>query len=248
MALLKIGVKLEEAQRKLNRIHETHSAMMVQPLLLPGARFSVVYKSLNEAGGDIYDVIRISEDLYGYFVGDVSGHDIGTSFITASIKALLRQNCSSIQTPLESMQAINKVLFDLLGDSKYITAAYVVLDRTEQTVTLINMGHPPVLFIPLQGPPYLLEAHGDVLGAFKDAIFEMQIISVSPGDRMIIYTDGLIENDKCGIWSKGLEGLLDYCTNLNTVPLPDLAHTLYNKIYSGSERPRDDVVVMGIEV
>ncbi|MBL0701329.1 MAG: response regulator, partial [Desulfosarcina sp.] len=95
LARVKLHLKLSIATnslitsqaQKLKQIESAQQSMLVSPAEIPEANFAVWYNSLQEAGGDIYDVFRISKDICGYFVGDVSGHDIATSYITASVKA-----------------------------------------------------------------------------------------------------------------------------------------------------------------
>jgi CheY-specific phosphatase CheX len=245
---IKIGRKLEEAQKKLLRVSESQSAMLLQPDELPEACFSVVFQSLNEAGGDLYDVFKITDDVFGYFVGDVAGHDIGTGFLTASIKALLRQNCTEELSPLESMRIVNTVLCDLFPSFEYVTACYVVLYRKRNFFTVINMGHPPLLFIPQQGEPDLISSEGDVLGAFKEGTFQSIERSVSPGDRLVMYTDGLVEGKGKSMWSEEAGVLLTIAPRLRNLPFKTVPDVLYHIVYHDNNRPTDDVVVLAIEV
>jgi serine phosphatase RsbU (regulator of sigma subunit) len=245
---LKIGRKLEEAQKKLMRVSETQNSMLLQPEELPNARFCVVYKSLDEAGGDLYDVFKISDDVYAYFIGDVAGHDIGTGFITASIRALLRQNCTEEYSPLESMRIVNNVLCDLFPSFEYVTACYVVLYRKRGFLSVINMGHPPMLFLPAQGEPELISSEGDVLGAFKEGTFQSIERNTSPGDRIVIYTDGLVEGKGKLMWAQEAGSLLTIAPRLRNIPLKTVADALYHLMYHDNSQPTDDVVIMGIEV
>ncbi|MBU2452169.1 MAG: response regulator, partial [Proteobacteria bacterium] len=79
---------------KLRQVTEAQVAMLPTPEENPDALFGVYYKSLEEAGGDFYDILNISDKITGYFVADFSGHDIKISYMTASVKALLAQNCT----------------------------------------------------------------------------------------------------------------------------------------------------------
>ena len=173
--------KLEEAENKLDAVRISQKSIWVVPDELPEARFSVVYKSLNEAGGDLYDVIKIDENEYGFFVGDVSGHDISTAFIAASMRALIKQNCRAGSDLIESMQTINRVLYELLPDTEYITGCYAVLDRGYGTLKVINMGHPPIVYVPREGAPQSIVFDGDVLGAFEKANYPGKGISGEQG-------------------------------------------------------------------
>ncbi len=234
---------------KLRQITEAQVSMLPQPADHPDARFGVFYRALEEAGGDFYDILNISEHIKGYFVADFSGHDIRTSYLTASVKALLAQNCSPVYSPLESMKIINDVLVEIMPDGKYLTAGYLHLNRTTCKLTLINAGHPPVLCLPATGEPYLIKSEGDILGMFKDAHFGCRTLDVRPGDRFFVYSDGLVESAEDKItWVSGAEGLLPACRNLAGVPFEKAPEVLIRSIFGETGRLRDDVVVLCVEV
>ena len=181
---------------KLSQIHAAQQSMLVSPEDLPKAQFGAWYKALFEAGGDFYDVFQISDEIFGYFVADVSGHDIATSFITAAVKVLLKQNCLPIYSPQESMKMLNNVLTDVLPGSKYMTACYVKLNRKANLFTLVNAGHLPVIFLPKDQNAFFVELSGDVIGMFKNVSYGSMDIKVKKGDRFFMFTDGLIETSK----------------------------------------------------
>ncbi len=198
LADLQIGKELEEARRKLTLVHESQNAMLVQPEDIPIARFSVFYSALDEAGGDFYDVFKFDDNLCGYFVADIAGHDIGVGFLTASVRALLRQNCTVHFSPETSVGTINNVLCDILSPYEYVTGCYAVLDRRTGTLTVLNMGHPPLLLIPRTGEARLIQSDGDVLGMFRNTTYSAVQLKVSTGDRFVLYTDGLVEGSLGG--------------------------------------------------
>ncbi len=235
---------------KLRQLRDAQSAMLVEPEDLPGARFSACYLSFHEAGGDFYDVLPISEDIFGYFVGDLSGHDIATGYMTAAVKALLAQNCIPIYQPQESMGMINNVLMEILSDGKYMTACYALLNRKTNQMTLVNAGHPPVVYHPKDGEPTLIKLPGDILGAFKQVRFGIRKISVSKGDRFFLYSDGLIETgeNKEMVWTRNLENLRHVCSRLKNTPLEGCAKMLVDLMLEKSPEPDDDIVMLGIEV
>jgi len=256
LARVKLHLKLSIATnsliasqaQKLKQIEIAQQTMLVRPDEIPEANFSVWYNSLQEAGGDIYDVFRISKDIFGYFVGDVSGHDIATSYITASVKALLKQNCQPVYEPCESLMMINNVLQDILSGGKYMTACYARLNRKENSIILVNAGHPPVLYAPVDKKTELIELSGDILGMFEDVLFGSIEIKVKSGDRFFLFTDGLIERpDDRQVWTGGLQGLLEASAFIKDCPVSESAERLKD-ILMGDIVPKDDVVVLGFEI
>jgi sigma-B regulation protein RsbU (phosphoserine phosphatase) len=240
---------IAEQARKLGQITEAQTAMLPLAEEFPWARFGVYYKALEEAGGDFYDILNISDQITGYFVADFSGHDIKTSYMTAAIKALLAQNCSPVYSPLESMKMINDVLVEILTDGKYLTACYVWLNRSTGKLCIISAGHPPVVHIPKGKDPEVIRLDGDILGMFKDARFGTHHIRVAPGDRLFVYSDGLVESVKRKItWATGAESLVEKFKAVRDVPFCDAPTALMETIFDKGEIPEDDIVVLCVEV
>jgi sigma-B regulation protein RsbU (phosphoserine phosphatase) len=240
---------IESQAARLRQIKDAQTSMLVTPDDLPNARFGVFYMALLEAGGDFYDVLQISDDIFGYFVADVSGHDIATSYITSAVKALLKQNCIPIYQPSESMKMINNVLKEILPEGKYLTACYARLNRDKKCMTIVNGGHPPVVYLPKGGQARLIDIQGDVIGIFSDVYFGVQDIRVNEGDRFYIYSDGLVE--KPGhrkVWTEGLDDLLKACSRLKEIPIRESAERLKDMLLRNTIGFEDDIVVLGIEV
>ena len=234
---------------KLKQISDAQSAMLTTPDKHPDARFSVHYLSLHEAGGDFYEVLPISEGIYGYFVADFSGHDLSTSYLTSSVKGLLKQNCSPIYQPLESIKMINDVLVEILPPGKYLTAIYARLNRKTRQMRIVCAGHPPVCYVPAKGTPRILQMDGDVIGIFKDVLFGQEKLLVSPGDRFYMYTDGLIESSHRKIvWSEGAGRMLEACAKARDVSLEDAPLFITRTLHPDTSGQEDDIVILAIEV
>ena len=234
---------------KLKQISEAQSAMLTTPDRYPEAKFAVHYLSLHEAGGDFYEVLPISDNIHGYFVADFSGHDLSTSYLTSSVKGLLKQNCSPIYQPLESIKMINDVLVEILPTGKYLTASYARLNRKTKKINIISAGHPPVCYVPVEGEPRMLKMDGDVIGIFKNVLFGQETLSVSPGDRFYMYTDGLVESsEKKTVWSEGAENMLAACVAARNVPLDEAPLEITRTLHPDAPVLEDDIVILAIEV
>lgn len=250
---------IAEQAQKLRQITEAQESMLPLPQSHPDAKFGVYYKALHEAGGDFYDILNISDQIKGYFVADFSGHDIKTSYMTASVKALLAQNFTPVYSPAESMKMINDVLVEILPQGKYLTSCYVQLNRETLKLTVINAGHPPVVYAPLNGSPSLLSSDGDVLGIFKDAQFGITRIDVSRGDRFFIYSDGLVESAENKItWVNGAKLFLSDFVKSGSLAVEDVPKYLIENHFASDidssdtsklhVMPEDDIVLLCVEV
>jgi sigma-B regulation protein RsbU (phosphoserine phosphatase) len=240
---------IERQREKLRQLESAQQAILTQPSDLPGAKFAVFFHSLHEAGGDFYEALKISADTYAYFAADFSGHDIATGFFVSSVKALLRQNCSPVYSAAESMRMINNVLLDVLPAEKYLTACYLTVNRRAGRAIAVNMGHPPALHCPAAGAPSLLRAEGDVLAAFPDVVYTEQEIEVSPGDRIYIFSDGLVEGPGgSGVWSAETDSVLSFAGELRSVSLEDSVKAMNAHFFPEGVAPQDDVMILGVEV
>jgi len=182
-------------------------------------------------------------------VADFSGHDIKTSYMTAAVKALLKQNSTLVYEPLESVKLTNDVLIEILPEGKYLTACYLRLNRKAGKLVVINAGHPPAVYVPKHGEPRLLEVEGDVLGIFRDVYFGSLRVDVEQGDRFFLYSDGLIESSReKKVWAKGSEDLLAACEQVRSAPIHEAPGQLAGILLKDREKIEDDVVVLGGEV
>lgn len=231
----------------LQQIHHAQNSLQIKPEDNPEAEFSVYYQALHAAGGDIYEILNLGEETYGYFVGDFSGHNISTSFLTSSVKALLRQNCRSLYTPVESMRLVNSVLCQLMPSGLYLTAVYIVVNRKKQVYSIVSMGHPPIIFVPgTNEPVHKIGMRGDVLGVFEEALFKERIYKILPGDRLVLYTDGLIEGEH--VWANNVPDLVAMAAECRHDEREEFITHLREKTATLRENSDDDILLMAIDI
>ncbi len=241
---------LDEQAAKLAQLRDAQQSILVTPQDLPEAKFAVRYVPVLEAGGDFYDVFPWTDTVMGYFVADISGHDLGASFVTSSLKALLRQNTGPLFTPVETLKNINSVLGSLLRDGKHLTAALACVNRRRGRLSLVSGGHPPPILVSPDGQASVLATDGDVLGVFPMVQFGYLERAVSPGDRLYLYTDGFIERfgPRAVGRDDGLAALVGHCRQAARLPLEAAVAAVAAAMAADGDRPQDDLVFMGIEV
>lgn len=235
---------IESQSQRLGQVKQAQRAMLVGPEDMPQANFSVAYIPTQEAGGDFYDVVELGEGRIGYLVADVSGHDLGASFLTSSLKALFRQNAKPGNSAPRTLRQINEVLRGITLPEKFLTAAYAVLDRPAGRLDVALAGHPAPVLLPAGGEPRVLEGEGDILGVFPEIELGELQLDVAPGDRLVLFTDGLVEAR--GPRMDG-ENLLRMLADGARLPLQEAADGIVADIY-GYSVPEDDVLVLTVEV
>jgi sigma-B regulation protein RsbU (phosphoserine phosphatase) len=222
----------------------------VQPDEIPGAKFAVHYRPLYTAGGDFYDVIPLGEDIYGYFSADISGHDLGAAFITSALKVLLRQNYYSLYTPFEIMMLLNGVLYPVLDDGVFLSACFARLNRRSGRLNVVTAAHPPILHLDSRECMNSISAEGDLLGAFEAPYFASVEMKVEKGDRLFLFSDGLIENYRGEKISRqqGMHHLESSLLNKRGLSLSKMVDATAYSICGAHESAGDDLMLLGIEV
>ena len=258
LARVRLHLKLNMAKRalisiqtqKFKQLQDAQLALLVSPSDLPEAKFGVSYSPLHEVGGDFYDVLNISDDVFGYFVADVSGHDLEASFTTPAIKVLMAQHASVLYTPVETMKNANSVLNTMMSNGNHMTASYVCLNRRVGQLEVVSAGHPPVLYVTADGDMEYFDSTGDVLGAFASVCFAPVRRTVSEGDRFFIYSDGLIESfqQESKTRKQGLQQLSEAVLQSRHLPIGQAVDHVFKDVLSGEAAMEDDIVLLGVEV
>ncbi len=258
MARVRIHIRLrhayhgliEEQKAKLLQIRDAQQAILVHPSDYPQAGFDVYFRPFHEAGGDFYDVVPMGDDIWGFFVADISGHDLGASFVTAALKSLIKQNATPLYTPLETVKMINDVMRTILKDGQHLTLCYTCLNRKRSHLSFVSAGHPPLLYLPREGSAEAIHADGDILGVFDAVSFEPVERKVNKGDRFFLYTDGLIEafSGRKRTRSEGIDALMAACEKTHHLSIPEALKTIIEEIFPDGGLPEDDLVLLGVEV
>lgn len=234
---------VELQAERVQQLASTQQSLMPLPDDLPAAAFQVSLRQVLHAGGDFYDVIPSGIRMMDYVVADASGHDFGTALWTASFKALLAEYASNLHSPQQICRMLNTSLRRVLPEAMYFTAIYARLNRGGNKLMLVNAGHPSaILYSGREGCARVLPQNGDVIGAFQDAAFDLLEVPVLPGDRLFLYTDGLIEMD--GDREVGMARLEAACNSTGSLPLAAAVTTVVDTMIAG-RTPADDIVLLG---
>jgi sigma-B regulation protein RsbU (phosphoserine phosphatase) len=235
---------------QLKNLSETQKNILVQSEEYPEAGFSVFYLPAQAAGGDFYDVIHAGVDVYDYLVADISGHQTGTALPAAALKVLLRQNSSMLYEPLENLKLVNRHLRPVLQPDQYATLIYARLNKTRMRLTLVNAGHPSaIIFKPGRGAEVIPQS-GDGLGLFDNLSVDAQEIAVAKGDRVFLFSDGLLEKDAQGSVSRriGLANLINLINENSSARLETTVKTIQERLFPDPQKMDDDAVLLGFEV
>jgi sigma-B regulation protein RsbU (phosphoserine phosphatase) len=217
---------------------------------VPGARFAVHYQLCGRVGGDFYDIFRLDESHVGLYVADAMGHGVPASLLTIFVKKGVRakevagRNYRLI-SPGEVLGRLNRDLVEqAMPDHPFITMVYVLYNHREGSLTFARAGHPYPLYVPRDGEPRLWQIEGSLLGVF-DTTYPVQSQRLRPGDKVIVYSDGI---DGASFEGRpvGGESLLACATRHRALPIEGFVAALARDLFGKDSRP-DDLTMLGIE-
>ena len=187
---------------KINKsTREEESAKRIMEKILPtsipsirGLDIYTKYIPYNLIGGDFYRFFEFGENKLGILVVDVSGHGFSAALISVMAYTMISTIPENItDSPGLFLNHLNECLRNRLHGN-YLTGIYLVIDTESKTVRFANAGHTDLIhFQKNSKKPVLENASGPLLGVWKDPLLEEREISVSSGDRLLVYTDGLVE-------------------------------------------------------
>ncbi len=238
---------IELQSLKLSKLAFAQRAMIPQPDQMPEARFELYYQPIQEAGGDLCQVLRLGPNLHDYILADVCGHDVGAAMTMSALHALFKQNCSALYSPTEALHIINRVARSLLPEEQFATVVYARINRKTRRLMVVSAGHPPAVIQKVDGAVFPLWLEGDVVGAFETAEFGMSGTTVDFGDRVFLFSDGVIEGPGETNWKVGIEKFVEFCKKLRNKDLEAQVAELADLVAIGG-KPVDDIALMGIEV
>ncbi|MGA7930463.1 MAG: PP2C family protein-serine/threonine phosphatase [Candidatus Sulfotelmatobacter sp.] len=188
-----------QRDRQLSEIQkELAVAKRIQLSILPAgfpdsANFRVAarYVPMNSVAGDFYDFIVADDRQAGLLIADVSGHGVPAALIASMVKVAATSQRANAAQPSVLLAGMNAVLCGNTQD-QFVTAAYVHLDSISGTLQYSAAGHPPMLLL-RHGKVTEVVENGLILAAFASATYTNAVRALEPGDRLLLYTDGLIE-------------------------------------------------------
>jgi sigma-B regulation protein RsbU (phosphoserine phosphatase) len=150
-----------------------------------------------ELGGDLCEVFALSGDRTAIFVGDASGNSIPAAMIMSAVRGAIRTQAAHAPTMTESgatelVSRLNRALCGITSAHQFMSLCYGIYDAACRRFSYANAGHPvPLLF--REHKLEMLESHGLLLGVVPDAQYQTGVVQLSPGDLLVLYSDGITE-------------------------------------------------------
>jgi phosphoserine phosphatase RsbU/P len=186
--------------RRLHELrHELETARQIQISILPrqmpvveGLGLAARYLPMTAVAGDFYDFLELGAGRLGVLVADVSGHGVPAALIASMVKVALVAQAEHADDPARVLAGMNQIFCGRL-ERQFVTAAYVYIDALDDRLRYGAAGHPPALLVRGEADIEELAENGVLLGHFPDWTYRSVERAFRPGDRLILYTDGLTE-------------------------------------------------------
>jgi len=195
-------LKREVESQKDQLEHELKVVSEVQRKLLPkqlpiidGFKLGAHYETSRYAGGDYYDIIELPDNCWGFLIADAEGHSAPAAVLMAMTCALFRSYPGSAADPAEVLHYLNEHLCKV-ADPSFMTALYAHYDAKTQTMRIARAGHPlPMVFRNSDQRAIELPCPGVYPLGIEPYEIEIPVTEakLEPGDRFLVYTDGLTE-------------------------------------------------------
>jgi serine phosphatase RsbU (regulator of sigma subunit)/anti-anti-sigma regulatory factor len=205
--------QLQEACRILCRQadmieSDLRRAELIQRALLPretlhteGLAFHVLYRPSRKVGGDLYDIAGVDDGRVVFYVADAAGHGVSAAMLAVLFKHRLAMMDHDYQAnpPSVALAAANASLMaECAAPGLFVTAAYCLLDTKSRELVVASAGHPPIVLLRGTGEIEMIYHTGPALGLTESAQFAEKRIALEPGDRLLLYTDGLMDAEGDG--------------------------------------------------
>jgi predicted ester cyclase len=193
--------RVAEAQERERLEQELQVARQIQQALLPeatpeldGWELTTYYEPAREVGGDFYDFLELEDGRLGLVVGDATGKGMPAALVMATTRGMLRAVVQSVESPGEVLARVNEALVAEIPPNMFVTCLYAILDPKSGSLSYANAGHDlPYLRRHYGEGAHELRAAGMPLGMMPEMSYEEKETSLGEGDRVLFYSDGLVE-------------------------------------------------------
>ncbi len=218
-------------------------------------RFHSLYRPAGYVSGDLYDIMRLDENHVGFYMADAVGHGMPAALLTMFIKnALVTKEIVAggyrLLPPGEVLAKLNQTIVEQnLSYATFATAIYGYINVHTFEAKFSRGGHPNPVRIRPDGSTEDLAAEGSLLGVFSDGEFQTSTFQLSPGERILLYTDGV--EVLCGSSEKlDINRWREELKMRSQLPTDQLLQAFSEQLdaSAGSLQPKDDLTMVMMEI
>ena len=196
---------------------------------LPGYEMSAMSKPAERVGGDYYDFLPLAQRRCGLAMGDVSGKGVPAALLIATLRASLQIEAMLPNASVTKiMEKLNKITCRDATNDMFASMIYGILDPLQQSFEYVNAGHCHPLLFDETGQLRTLGLGGHLLGIVETAEYEKEVVTISPGSTLIIYSDGVTDTMNSAGDLYGVERLIEFVRDHLAMRAEVLRDTIYH--------------------
>lgn len=252
---------LADERRLVSLNQEMRAAAAIQASILPRSspaleqlQVAVRYSPMTAVAGDFYDFPRASSECLDVLLVDVMGHGVPAALVASMVKVAVLTQSRRTASPAQIMEGLNAILCEE-APGQYVTAEYLHLDLAQMKASFSAAAHPPPLFWSHSRQQLTtLDGSGLLLGVRKDESYSNSSFSIEPGDRLLLYTDGLTEAENSNGDTFGDAALRDFIVQHHSLNAEEFAANLQDAVLRWSRSNKyaagqaDDITLLVIDI
>jgi sigma-B regulation protein RsbU (phosphoserine phosphatase) len=272
--LKQLNQELLDKQKRLDA--DLAAAAQIQKSLLPqkidsAENMAVAWKfePCEHMGGDIFNMFQLDEDHWALYMLDVSGHGVEAALITVSVSQFLQPNSGhlfkkkagkspqphQLMTPLEVLAALDAE-FPFERFNNFFTTTYMIIDTATGELRYSNAGHPHSILLRKSGKMELLQKGGPAIGMGDFHLlngqadrFEEGSAQLHPGDKLFVYTDGIVEYQNRNGELYGARRFYETLEAKRGQSINDMVEQSIKSLmnFGNNAKPQDDITLLGLE-
>ncbi len=275
--IVELQKRLKEKNRVLasinNRIkNDLRMAAEIQQSLLPkaapdvpGVNLKWFFKPCDELAGDTFNVFKLDENHLGIYVLDVSGHGVAAALRSVTLSYLLSPSHLQsgllldfsdetgefvITPPAQVVERLNKQFPLELNTGQFFTILYGILNIPDKTFRFTSAGHPGMILLNGNGKTEVLETASLPVGILEDYSYEEQTLQLKPGNRLVLYSDGVVEAKNEAQEEFGISRLQRVMEEWQNRSLEEAVQAITLELFQWKkgENFEDDVTILALEI
>ena len=243
--------EVEEAERLMAK--DMQQAALIQARLLPSAPPAVAGLEIagkttpcRTVGGDYYDYLQFPDGRVGMLVGDVAGKGMPASLLMSSLQARVQVLFEDADNLAHKIERLNKSTCQNCPDNRFITFFMTIADPATGELVYVNAGHNPPLVVRASGGVEMLKGGGIILGILPIAKYQESRVTLTPGDVLVLFSDGVTEAADPRDQEFGEERLANLVMSLRDRCAAEIVEEVHQAVvaYSEGAPAADDITVV----